>query len=207
MAAEYRMANTDSLREYRRAYHKEHRERRNAESRRYADEHRDRLRALGRQYRAANPEKDRDWRVANPEAVREAQRRYRTAHPEVVREQRARRRAVIAEATTEDFTVRDLRHDWEDHDFYGCFFCGGPLSDGYEVEHFYPLRPLKGSGVPQGPHAVWNLLPSCAPCNRGAGGKGSKEPWQFLRESLAEQGVDLGSAIATLEAIAARRRR
>ncbi|WP_280888177.1 HNH endonuclease signature motif containing protein [Streptomyces sp. LBL] len=110
-----------------------------------------------------------------------------------------RRRASIAEATIETFTARDLRHDWEDHDLYACFFCGGFLVDGYEVEHFYPLS--KG-----GPHALFNLLPSCAPCNRGVNGKHSREPWQFLREALADQGTELDACLASIDAIAARRR-
>ncbi|MEU0860623.1 HNH endonuclease [Streptomyces griseofuscus] len=111
-----------------------------------------------------------------------------------------RRRAAIAKAATEPFTAHDLRHNWEDHNLYSCFFCGCPLTDGYEVEHFYPLS--KG-----GPHALFNIVPSCWQCNRGAGGKGTKEPWGFLRDSLAEQGTDLDAAWATLEAIVARRRR
>lgn len=118
-----------------------------------------------------------------------------------------RRRAIKKGATTEPFTTRDLRHDWEDHDLYACFFCGGPLTDGYEVEHFYPLLPPEGSGVPRGPHALFNLVPSCMPCNRGAGGKGTKEPWGYLSEALAEQGIDLDAVVTSMEANAARRSR
>ncbi|KUN16524.1 hypothetical protein AQJ23_44840 [Streptomyces antibioticus] len=120
------------------------------------------------------------WRESNPAA-------YRANN----RAQASRHRAIKRNATVESFTARDLRHDWEEYDLYECFFCGGSLVDGYEVEHFYALSKY-------GPHALFNLVPSCIPCNRGAGGKGTKEPWGYLREALAEQGVDLDAAIAIL---------
>lgn len=103
-----------------------------------------------------------------------------------------KRRALTSGATAEPFTARDLRTDWGEHDLWSCFFCGDSLTNGYDVEHFYPLS--KG-----GPHALFNLVPSCAPCNRGAGGKGTKEPWGYLRESLAEQGTDLDACLALLD--------
>lgn len=122
-------------------------------------------------------------------------------NPLARREARHRRRARMVGVGAEPFTARDLRRDWEAHDLYDCFFCGGPLTDGYEVEHFYALS--KG-----GPHALWNLLPSCMPCNRGAGGKGTREPWGYLREALEQQGVDLDAVQEGVSAaIAARRRR
>jgi 5-methylcytosine-specific restriction endonuclease McrA len=156
-------------------------------------------------WRSENPDYQREWYEDNRERKAKAGRVWRSANPgkarAVWRTCQQRRRATIAEATVEPFTARDLRRDWEDHDLYGCFFCGGTLTDGYEVEHFYALS--KG-----GPHAVFNLVPSCVPCNRGAGGKGTKEPWGYLREALEEQGVDSDAVQAGVEAaIEARCRR
>ncbi|MGW1268191.1 HNH endonuclease [Streptomyces sp. NPDC002491] len=156
-----------------------------------------------RQWRATNAqrhaENGRRWRSENPERNAANHRRWWTNNPDAAREYQHRRRAIVANSAVQPFTARDLRHDWEGHDLWSCFFCGGSLAAGYEVEHFYPLS--KG-----GPHALFNLVPSCTPCNRGAGGKGTKEPWGFLRESLAEQDTDLDACLASLEAVAARRR-
>jgi 5-methylcytosine-specific restriction endonuclease McrA len=149
------------------------------------------VRENGRQWylqnRERNAARSRQWAEENPEAARE-----------ISRMGSQRRRATKAEAAVEPFTARDLRRDWEGHDLYACFFCGGSLTDGYDVEHFYPLS----NG---GPHALFNIVPSCMPCNRGAGGKGTKEPWGYFREALTEQGIDLDAVQAGIEA--ARRRR
>ncbi|MFE0326271.1 HNH endonuclease [Streptomyces sp. NPDC058960] len=205
---------TEKVREWRVSNPERQRESARQYARRFYAQNQDHMRAYRAERYRQDPEtyreRGRSYRAANLDRVREADRernkRWRTENPDKARAKELRRRAAESNATVEPFTARDLRRDWEDHDLYACFFCGGPLTDGYDVEHFYPLRPLGGSGVPQGPHAVWNLLPSCAPCNRGAGGKGTEEPWGYLRESLAEQGVDLDAAIAGLEAVAARRR-
>ncbi|MFI9123870.1 HNH endonuclease [Streptomyces bikiniensis] len=106
------------------------------------------------------------------------------------REVSARRRARKASATIEPFTPADLRHDWEDLDLWDCFFCGGPLTD-LHVDHFYPLKPADEEAAP-GPHAVFNLVPSCAECNLS---KSNGDPWEFLRKSLAARGVDLDAAL------------
>lgn len=144
--------------------------------------------------------------VGNLETHRARSRQYQRDHPDVIRASVQRRRAVKAGVTVDSFTASDLRTDWEESDLWDCFFCGGPLSDGYDVEHFFPMFPDDEQSTPPGPHALWNLVPSCAPCNRGVNGKHSREPWQFLRESLSEQGVDLDACLTSLEAIAARRR-
>lgn len=175
-----------------------------ASCRRWHADNRDARADSARKWRSENPSKmaaaKLRWSRENPDANRQNARRWRAANPGKSRMLDQRKRAMKKAATVEPFTARDLRNDWEDHDLYACFFCGGSLADGYDVEHFYALS--QG-----GPHALFNLVPSCAPCNRGVDGKHSREPWQFLRESLAEQGTDLDAAIAGLEAIAARRRR
>ncbi|MET7939648.1 hypothetical protein [Streptomyces sp. NPDC005302] len=162
-------------------------------------------------WNAANPSRRaanrRQWRAANRDRKAETDRQWRIANPDKVRAYSQATEARNALVPTEPFTASDLRHDWEEHDLYACVYCGGSLPDGYDVEHFYPKFPDDEETTPAGPHALWNLVPSCAPCNRGVNGKHSREPWQFLRDSLAEQGVDLDACFATLDAIAARRRR
>ncbi|MFD6027408.1 HNH endonuclease family protein [Streptomyces griseoluteus] len=158
------------------------------------------------EYAKARPRKREDpvrkaayacrWRVERRAERAAYNREWRRSHPEKVREWSQARRARNAGVPVEPFTASDLRQDWDDHDLWSCFYCGNTLSDGYDVEHFYPKFPDDEETTPPGPHAVWNLVPSCAACNRGVDGKHSREPWQFLRESLAEQGVDLDAAIA-----------
>ncbi|MFD0650205.1 HNH endonuclease [Streptomyces malaysiensis subsp. malaysiensis] len=92
-------------------------------------------------------------------------------------------------ASVEHFTPTDLLNDWADHDLWSCFFCGGSLTDGYHVEHFYPIS--KG-----GPHALFNLAPSCATCNLS---KGARDPWAFLTEALEARGVDLDECLTVLD--------
>ncbi|MFF5760765.1 HNH endonuclease [Streptomyces longwoodensis] len=188
------------------AYRATHHDALSTRSREYYTRNRDRIAEYSAAYYRENKdrhrERNRRWVRENPERFAAIQRRYRSANPgkAVVRAQK--RRAIKAEATVTPFTARDLRHDWEDHDLWSCFFCGGSLTDAFDVEHFYPLVPDDEDAEP-GPHALFNLVPSCPACNRGRDGKHSKEPWQFLRESLAEQGTDLD---ACLEFLAGRRR-
>lgn len=152
--------------------------------RRWHAANRDRKAETGRRRRETDPGYAKRWRAANPDKVRA----YAQAQD-----------ARNASIPTEPFTASDLRHDWEDRDLWECFYCGGALTDGYDIEHYYPKFPDDEDTTPAGPHAVWNLVPSCVPCNRGVGGKHSREPWQFLRESLAEQGTDLDACLAILD--------
>ncbi|MGW0468327.1 HNH endonuclease [Streptomyces sp. NPDC003027] len=115
----------------------------------------------------------------------------RKTKPDQYQEHNRRRRARKAAATIEPFTPADLRADWEEHDLWGCFFCGGPLTD-LHVDHFYPLRPADEEEAP-GPHAVFNLVPACAECNLS---KSNSDPWEFLRDALAARGVDLEACLA-----------
>ncbi|MFD5198812.1 HNH endonuclease [Streptomyces sp. NPDC058375] len=78
--------------------------------------------------------------------------------------------------------------DWEDHDLYQCFYCCGPL-DNLHIEHFEALE----NG---GPHALHNLVPSCAECNLS---KGTKEEWGILAEHLAARGIDLDACLAVFD--------
>ncbi|MFH9712571.1 HNH endonuclease [Streptomyces luteogriseus] len=191
----WRAANREKTVAYDRQRYTAEPERRREYARRWTAANPDRKAQSNRQWHAENreriSERKRTYYTANRDRIIEASRRWAAENADKVRDKTHRRRAAIAEATTEPFTARDLRRDWEDHDLYDCFFCGGTLTDGYEVEHFYALS--KG-----GPHALFNLVPSCAPCNHGAGGKGTKEPWGYLREALAEQGTDLDACVELL---------
>lgn len=121
----------------------------------------------------------------NKEALLSYTKAYARAHPDVKKKSDGKRRAVKAAATIEPFTPADLRAHWEALDLWDCFYCGGSLtSASLEVEHFYPLSQRVDW---QGSHALWNLVPSCPPCNRS---KSDREPWTFLAASLAERGLN-----------------
>ncbi|CAL9377516.1 hypothetical protein [Streptomyces sp. enrichment culture] len=181
----------------------ENRERKRASEGSYRARNREKAAAASRhwywQNRAARSVTKRRYYAANRGQCIDAVRRWREENPDKYRATNQARKARNANVPTEPFTARDLSHDWEDHDLWSCFFCGGSLADGYDVEHFYPKFPDDEETTPAGPHAVWNLVPSCVPCNRGVDGKHSREPWQFLRESLAEQAIDLDACLAVLD--------
>lgn len=186
---EYRQANHDAIAERKRNYRQENREN-------IADKQ--------REYRQANrevvAEKKRAYYRANREAVRAAHRGYYQENPGVFRAAGHRRRANLASATIENFKPVDMYADWEEHDLWDCFYCGCALtSENLDIEHFYPLSP-DDEAAPPGPHALLNLVPSCRYCNRGAGGKHSREPWAFLREALNDRGVDLDRCLNLFDA-------
>ncbi|MEU3297331.1 hypothetical protein ABZ722_33985 [Streptomyces longwoodensis] len=203
-AADGRRANCrECFAETSRRWYAQNRDRKAESDRQWYAQNRDRKAETDRQWRAQNPDYFRQWYEANRDHKVEHARQWRAQNPDKVRMADQRRKAAAKNVPTEPFTASDLRHDWEDHDLWSCFFCGGSLTDAFDIEHFYPKFPDDEETTPAGPHAVWNLVPSCPACNRGRDGKHSKEPWQFLRESLAEQGIDLD---ACLEFLAGRRR-
>jgi 5-methylcytosine-specific restriction endonuclease McrA len=51
-----------------------------------------------------------------------------------------------------------------------CFYCGDPLDDTYEVDHYVPIA--RG-----GSHDPLNIVIACKPCNRK---KSSKDPEKFI---------------------------
>ncbi|MFE7624229.1 HNH endonuclease [Streptomyces sp. NPDC057509] len=133
-----------------------------------------------RRWRKENPEKQaaasRRWYVENRSRHAHVVRQWKGANPDTVRASsrisRSIRRARKASTTVTPFTHEDMLRDWEDHDLYGCAFCGGPYE---EIEHLVPLS--RG-----GEHSLANIVPSCIECNRGVGGKHARDPWEWLAE-------------------------
>lgn len=148
-------------------------------------------------YEANRPqqiEAARKWASDNPERKRISARKWVRANPEQVAEHHRRYRARKAAATVTPFTPADLRADWEEHDLYGCFYCGGP-TEPLNIDHFYPLNPADEDAAP-GPHAVDNLVPACETCNKS---KNNRDPWAFLSDALAARGVDLDACLAVFD--------
>ncbi|WP_186783715.1 HNH endonuclease [Streptomyces sp. CBG33] len=191
-------ANRERRIEVSRRWCEENPERKAETDRRWREENRERAAENGRRWSAENPDRTaetkRRWRRENREKVAETNRRWREANRERGAEYVRRRRARKAAATVTPFTPADLRADWEEHDLYGCFYCGGP-AEPLHVDHFYPLNPADEGATP-GPHAVDNLVPACETCNTS---KGNRDPWAFLSDALAARGVDLDACLAVFD--------
>lgn len=135
---------------------------------------------VSRQWYARNREQQIEaalrWRKANPERFDELNRRWKADNPArakaIKRHAGQLRRARVAAATIVPFTYDELLASWAEDDLYGCACCGGPFE---EIEHIVPI--CRG-----GEHSIANLVPSCIECNRGVGGKGQRDPWEWLAE-------------------------
>jgi 5-methylcytosine-specific restriction endonuclease McrA len=106
-------------------------------------------------------EESRRYRERHRERLNEQSRLWRQANPEKRRERSRRgarmRRARLRQALVVPFAPEQLQQRLSM--FPGCWLCGGPKD---EVDHVKPLS--KG-----GAHALANLRPICAPCNREKG--------------------------------------
>ncbi|MFJ5103188.1 HNH endonuclease [Streptomyces sp. NPDC088554] len=139
---------------------------------------------VDRRWREENPgrnaEAGRRWREENRERKAENNRRWYEENPDayraIQRQARHRRRARKASATITPFTHDELLASWAEDDLYACAFCGGPYE---EIEHVMPLS--RG-----GEHSLDNIVPSCIECNRGVGGKHSRDPWEWLAERFPD---------------------
>jgi len=100
------------------------------------------------------------YREIYAEEHRENARRWARENPDLRSAARMRRRMRAQKDLTDLDRLMSLARCIE---MTGepCFYCGAPSE---EVEHFFPL--CKG-----GTDAWQNILPSCMPCNHGAGGK------------------------------------
>ena len=131
-------------------------------------------RARERQWRKANPDKvraqSRAWALANPEKCRRSSAQWALKNRAKGREYAARRRALKRGAECRTVTQRDLMGLLRIHGGL-CVYC---KTAPFEVwDHVVPLA--RG-----GRHAIGNLAPACAKCNRS---KWSKWLAQWRREA------------------------
>lgn len=115
-------------------------------------------------------ERARRYRKANPDKKREQNHRYYVTNKTLHQERDLRRRARKADAETDGHTMAELSESWNERDFYGCYWCGADLADGFHVDHVIPLS--RG-----GPHTVHNLVPACPECNLSKGDKMPITEW------------------------------
>lgn len=124
------------------------------------------------------------WARQHPDRKILANRQWEERNLLSLAAKQQRRRARKKAATVVPFTLDELLSSWADDDLYGCAFCGGPFE---EIEHVVPI--CRG-----GEHSIANLVPSCVDCNRGVGGKGQRDPWEWLAERFPELKALLGDA-------------
>lgn len=106
---------------------------------------------------------------------RDDNRKQRERDPAGAKARRKRHSAKRRGAKRVDgFRAPDLLASWEERDLWGCALNGPDCTNVFEDwEHVIPLS--RG-----GDHSVGNLIPSCGPCNRGAGGKHTHTPAEWL---------------------------
>ena len=78
--------------------------------------------------------------------------------------------------------VSRLLRRWEDLGLYACVYCDAPFED---IEHTIP----RAQG---GTDHIENLVPSCANCNRGPGGKHARTPAEWRPAQHAEMRAIIG---------------
>jgi len=105
--------------------------------------------------RECSTQRDQERKLTNPDKYRKLKRAAK-------RRRRARKRKNgTAPYREEDvFAASD----------YMCVYCGAPAE---EIEHFIPIA--RG-----GADAPWNVVATCVACNRGPGGKHTRDPIEFL---------------------------
>ncbi|MGD9705226.1 MAG: HNH endonuclease [Acidimicrobiia bacterium] len=190
----YRAANADRIREYKAAHYAANAERLRKQSAAYHATNADRRREQMAAYKAANADRIREQKVAynaaNADRIREQKVAYNAANADRIREQKAayrqtpegkardaranaKRRAALsasdATLTAEEWATILDRFD------HRCYVCGAPWE---ELEH---LTPLSRGGT----HSAENVRPSCTECNRGTGGKWTRDLHEWLPERLA----------------------
>jgi 5-methylcytosine-specific restriction endonuclease McrA len=113
---------------------------------------------FNKRYRIAHNEKRRTARYLpeNVEKTRADGRRYE-----------AQRRARKLNGWTDNHSAADLAAYFVEIGAHNCVYCGGP------AEHIDHVVPLARGGA----HAIGNLLPACAECNKS---KGARDPYAFL---------------------------
>lgn len=148
-------------------WQEENRDRIREDHRRYYQQNRERLDAIGRAWREANPERKR-------EIARKHARKVALEDPERIRLAVARRSAHLrgngggALLITKRDWCRLLAAYWN-----CCAYCGDQSDKLLEMEHVIPLA--RG-----GRHAIGNIVPACARCNRSKNDRLLVE-WRFNR--------------------------
>ena len=126
-------------------------------------------------------EYSRQWREDNPELYQKQcsgkwQRFSDKQKQQVVASVRNRRARIKHNGGTH--TANDIQERLEEQG-YMCFYCGYPLENDYQVDHFYPLA--KG-----GSNDAENLVIACPSCNKS---KCDKDPHEFILQVSRRGGV------------------
>lgn len=123
---------------------------------------------------------------ANPEPPRAATRRYHARHKNKILDNRRanpeshrmtehkRRNHLKCDSPATPLELRELINAQDNR----CFYCGSTLSADKSKNHIeHIIAPSKG-----GTNDIYNIVWSCAGCNNGVGGKGTKDAVVFIKE-------------------------
>ena len=102
------------------------------------------------------------WNKENPEKIKEYAKKYSKGNGrEAKYESYQRRRAMLANAVTDNHTIKELHAYWleQGYDPDVCTYCDKPIEAKTSIgDHVIPLS--RG-----GSHTVDNLVPACLSCN------------------------------------------
>ena len=102
------------------------------------------------------------WNKENPEKIKEYAKKYCKGNGrEIKYESYQRRRAMLANAVTDNHTIKELHVYWleQGYDPDVCTYCDEPIEAETSIgDHVIPLS--RG-----GSHTVDNLVPACLSCN------------------------------------------
>jgi hypothetical protein len=156
----YAEANWEKIKEYKRIWQQENKERYYENHARWRSraENRKKVNEIGRRWREANRQRQADnvknWRLANPERSRVN-----------LRNRRARKRNAPGK-----HTVADVERQYEFQRGM-CYWCSEPLNGKFHGDHIMPL--IKGgSNYPE------NIVCTCETCNCAKGDRLVYSEWQ-----------------------------
>ncbi|MFJ3270334.1 HNH endonuclease [Streptomyces sp. NPDC086776] len=107
-----------------------------------------------------------EGRPGSRDVILANRKRFQARHPDYNRLKASQRRAAEKGSVADPVNQRQVRALLQDLGAK-CFYCEGPFE---HLDHFIPIA--KG-----GPHAIQNLVPSCADCNLR---KSDKMPWDWM---------------------------
>jgi 5-methylcytosine-specific restriction endonuclease McrA len=146
--------NKDSINEYQNKYREKHKEGLRQRRKEYRKNNREKIRARKKKYYENNKEK-----------ILEKSKKFRQENPHLEANKRARRLVKIgdAEITKDEWLAIMKSNNWR------CFYCEEELTkDNRSIDHVIPL-------AIGGAHELFNLVPSCIPCNSSKGDRKLKD--------------------------------
>lgn len=172
-AKKYYNANRETMLKKHAKRYSEKRDEKLAYSKAHYQANKERILEQHRQWKSANKDRNKkindEWVANNREKCNAASRRWRRNNPESAKAVRLNANSKRYERYKGGPGYKAMK-EWVDSQEKICFYCKEDCSEGYEIDHFYPLA--RG-----GKHVFENLRVSCTHCNRR---KSARDPYEFM---------------------------